>query len=111
MRKCPLQWPGRGTAHDDLTGVTYAEAREATAAVVRKLVKETTEQERLDAMTNVAVGKPSTEPGAKTEYLLPRWRFGRGCCNSKALQAKEACRLQFADDARDGEHRVCCNIV
>ena len=36
-----------------------------------KLVKETTEQERLDAMTNVAVGKPSTEPGAKPSTFYP----------------------------------------
>ena len=32
----PTALAGRGTAHDDLTGVTYAEAREATAAIVRK---------------------------------------------------------------------------
>ena len=67
----PTAMAGRGTAHDDLTGVTYAEAREATAAEVRKLVKETTEQERLDALTNVAVGKPSIEPGAKPSTFYP----------------------------------------
>ena len=43
----PTAIAGRGTVHEDRSGVTYTEAREATAAMIRRMVKETTDAERM----------------------------------------------------------------
>ena len=67
----PTAIAGRGTAHDDRTGVTYGEARVATAALVRKLMKETDDAERLEALTNVLLDKPATESGARPSTFYP----------------------------------------
>ena len=60
-----------GTAHEDRSGVTYTEAREATAAMIRKMVKETTDAERIEALSNVVVDKPATESGARPSSFYP----------------------------------------
>ena len=67
----PTAIAGHGTAHDDRSGVTYTEAREATAAMIRKMVKETTDAERIEALSNVVVDKPATESGARPSSFYP----------------------------------------
>ena len=67
----PTAIAGRGTAHEDRSGVTHTEAREATAAMIRRMVKETTDAERIEALSNVAVDKPATESGARPSSFYP----------------------------------------
>ena len=85
----PTAIAGRGTAHEDRRGVTYTEAREATAAMIRKLVKETTDAERIEALSNVAVDKPATETGARPSSFYPDGQLSVDAATERLSEQKK----------------------